>query len=371
MSRIQWYLFRNLGVALLYATGGLTLTIWLSQSLRLIELVVEAGAPIRLFFWLLLLTVPTFLGIVLPIAVAASVLFIYNKLTMDSELVVMRAAGVGPLALAKPAMALAGLVTLTVYGLNLYITPAAHRELVRMEYAVREDYSQLFVREGVFNDIGDKLSVYVRERTPEGELGGVLIHDARQPEAPVTIFGERALMVADDTGARFVVFNGNRQELERATGRLSQLFFERYAVDLSVEAKQVGERQPDARERSTLELLSPPAELAADRRASLHMASEFHHRLSSPLLALTFAAVALAALLSGEFNRRGQSLRVTVAILLVVLIQAAMLGFTSLTTKGTAFVPFLYAVPLAALAPAVWVLGRARTRGWRAAAAPM
>lgn len=358
MTRLQRYVFRNLAVATLYATAGLTLTIWLSQSLRLIEIVVESGAPTRLFLWLLLLTVPTFLGVVLPIALVGGVLFTFNKLTMDSELVVMRAAGLGPAALSLPAGVLATIVMATVFVLNVFITPAAHQELVRMEYTVRKDYSQLFLREGVFNDFGERLSVYVRERDSEGTLHGVLIHDARKPETPVTIMGDRALMLKGDAGARFVVFSGNRQELDKATGRLSQLFFERYAVDLKVLTEAAQERAPDARERSTADLINPPPDALGDDKAALQLHAELHHRLSSPLLALAFTFTALACLFTGEFNRRGQSGRIAMAILLVIGLQAASLGLTSLSTKIAGFVGLLYVLPVAALLPALWVVAR-------------
>lgn len=358
MNRLQRYLFRNLLIATLYSTAGLTLTIWLSQSLRLIEIVVEAGAPMRMFLWLLLLTVPTFLGIVLPLALVGAVLFTYNRLATDSELVVMRAAGVGPFALAKPALLLAGGVTVVVYVLNLWITPAAHQELVRMEYTVRSDYSQLLLRDGVFNEVGDHFSVFVRQRDSNGDLHNVVMHDGRTPGKPVTIIGERAVMQTDRSGARFIVYNGNRQELDRKTGHLSQLFFERYAVDLKAITSAAAERWPDARERSTEDLIHPPADAIANPEVVRNLTAELHHRLSSPLLTMAFTMIALASLLSGEFNRRGQAARVTTAVGLVMVLQAAMLGLTSLSEKSLTLVPMLYVVPIVALVPAVLVMGR-------------
>ena len=357
MNRLQRYLFRNLLIATLYSTAGLTLTIWLSQSLRLIEIVVSAGAPMGMFLWLLLLTVPTFLGIVLPLALVGAILFTYNKMATDSELVVMRAAGVGPLSLSQPALVLAVGVTAVVLTLNVWITPAAHRELVRMEYTVRSDYSQLFLREGVFNEVGDHFNVFLRDRDADGNLHKVLIHDGRQPDKPVTIMGDRAVMQTGPEGTRFVVYDGNRQELDRRTSRLSQLFFDRYAVDLKAVAPQAAERWPDARERSTAELMAGDVP-AQDDRMRRGLIAELHHRFSSPLLALTYAMVALSALLSGEFNRRGQSSRVTIAVLLVMGLQAGALGLTSLAGKATVFVPLMYAMPLAMLLPPLWVMSR-------------
>ena len=54
-------------------------------------------------------------------------LFVYYKLTMDSEIVVLRAAGLSPLQLAGPALRLGLLATLVVYSISLYFLPASYR----------------------------------------------------------------------------------------------------------------------------------------------------------------------------------------------------------------------------------------------------
>ena len=275
MKRLTLYLFRHLIVATLFVTAGLTLVIWLTQSLRLLEIVVDGGAPIYLFLQLMLVTLPTFLSIVLPIGLLAAVLFTYNRLTMDSELVVMRAAGLGPWGLAKPAVLLGLIVMAICYGLTLYLAPASYGELARLEGMAKSQFSTVFLREGVFNEAGDGLTVYVRRRMADGELQGLLIHDTRVEGQARHDHAERGRTVEGGAGARVVVFDGNRQEMDLETGRMSQLFFDRYAVDFRVFERQLSDRLPDARERSTNELMHAgeipelaPVQGAPDRRAS-------------------------------------------------------------------------------------------------------
>jgi len=356
MNRLQRYLFRNLAVATFYSTVGLTLTIWLSQSLRLIEIVVEAGAPLRLFAWLLILTVPTFLGLIMPIALMGGVLFTYNRMTMDSEIVVMRAAGVGPFAIGKPAMYLAVVVGLMIFGINNYLAPKAYHELTSLEHSVRSDYSQFLIREGVFNEVGSKMSVYARSRDPDGTLRQILIHDISNPEKPVTTVGERAVMQTEGGTARIIVYKGYQQTMDRATGRMSQLNFDRYAVDLQLITDESGVRFPDNRERSTAELLNPPPELTTDPRAYQQAKSELHSRLSSGLMPLALTFLALAVLLSGDFNRRGQNLRILLAVGGAIAIEATSLGLTSLASRVSAILPAMYLLPLLAVLAGFLVL---------------
>ena len=65
-----------------------------------------------------MLVLPTFLSAILPIAFFCSLLFVYNRLTIDSELVTLRAAGVSQWSLAKPALAMATIIVIVSYAIG-------------------------------------------------------------------------------------------------------------------------------------------------------------------------------------------------------------------------------------------------------------
>src|SRR5579864_1576239 len=93
MTSITRYILRQTLAALLFVAVSFTAAVWLVQSLRLVDLIVNHGLSIGLFTYLALLILPRFIDAVLPIAVFIAVLFTYNRLLGESELVVMRAAG--------------------------------------------------------------------------------------------------------------------------------------------------------------------------------------------------------------------------------------------------------------------------------------
>src|SRR5437870_11503477 len=109
MKRLDRYILRQCFGVMIFVTAALSAAIWLAQSLRLVDLIVNRGLSIEVFLYLALLILPRFLDIVLPIGAFIAVLFIFNRLTSESELVVMRAAGLGPLALARPVFILAAI----------------------------------------------------------------------------------------------------------------------------------------------------------------------------------------------------------------------------------------------------------------------
>ena len=367
MPRYERYLLRQLIGPFLLVTLGLTAVVWLSQSLRIIDLIVNKGLSFSAFLLMSMLVLPTFLGAILPIAFFCALLFVYNRLTIDSELVSLRAAGVSQWSLAKPALVVATIIVVVSYAIVMYVMPVSHREFKERQFVLRGEHSALLLEEGAFNSLTDGVTVYIRGREG-GSLNGILVHDAREQEIPVTMMAERGLLVQTSEGPRFILFNGHRQQVNRDSARLSLLNFERYTMDLSEFAQRGGDRWREPRERFIDELLDPASE-GAERLRSKFL-SEAHNRIVSPLFAYTFAAIGLAALLLGNVDRRGQWRRMLVAIAAAIAFQAVALLLVNATAKNSDLVPLLYLNPVLATAAAIAVLrGRLpRFLGGRAAA---
>ena len=124
LSQLNRYILRQCLTGMLFVTGALTAAVWLAQSLRLVDLIVNRGLSAEVFLYLAMLLVPKFLNIVLPIGAFIAVLFVFNRLITESELVVMRSAGMSPFALAKPVLELAFIAWLILMTLSIYFLPA-------------------------------------------------------------------------------------------------------------------------------------------------------------------------------------------------------------------------------------------------------
>ena len=349
MSQITRYVLRQLAAGMLFVSVALTAILWLTQSLRFIELIVNKGLSVLTFLELTLLLMPGFLVVILPVSLFAVVLFTYNRLITDRELVVMRAAGLSHFAIARPALLLGLVMTLVGYLLSCWLIPLTMREFREMQWSIRNDIGTILLQEGTFNKFGDGLTIYVRSRTPDGELTGILVHDQRNPQRPVTIMAERGALVMTPTGPRVLMVNGNRQEVPVGTGQFSLLQFDSYTVDFQMAKTITTDRFRDARERGLDELLMADADDLSPREYR-RFRVELHNRLTSPLYALGFALTACAILLTWGFDRRGQLRSVLTAIAALVGIQAAALGASNLATGSLAFVPAIY---LAAFGPII------------------
>lgn len=340
MTRIGRYIFGQLFWTMVIVTISLACIVWLTQSLRFVEMVVNRGLSAPLFVYFTALLLPTFLGFILPIALFTAVVFVYNKLTLDSELVVLRAAGLSHRALAAPALILAVVTALTGYLLSIYLVPASYRAFKDMQITIRNNYSGVLLQEGVFNQLSKGITVYLRSRTPDGELLGIVVYDSRIPDKPVTMMAERGALVQGRQGPRVLMVNGNRQETN-SSGHATFLHFERYVFDLgsAVEDNEVRWREP--RERYLGELF---IDGDADTTYNYHkLRMEGHYRLASPLLSITYGVIGLSVLLTGTFSRRGQLRRILFASGTVVVLQIGVLSVKNLAEKLPDMMPLLYA----------------------------
>src|ERR1700754_145222 len=137
VTRLDRYMFRQLLIALIAVTGGLTALVWLIQSLRFVELVVNHGLSLVVFVQLTGLLIPSFVAVILPITTFVVVQFIYQRLAGDREITVMRAAGLSPLALSRPAITMAILAVLAGYALNLWIVPTSLASFREFQWEIR------------------------------------------------------------------------------------------------------------------------------------------------------------------------------------------------------------------------------------------
>jgi lipopolysaccharide export system permease protein len=344
MTRLNRYILRQCFGVMSFVSAALSAAIWLAQSLRLIDLIVNRGLSVDVFLYLAALILPRFLDIVLPIGIFIAVLFTFNRLTAESEIVVMRSAGLSHFALAKPVLMLAGIGFLILMSLSIYFLPASNRAFKDLQFEIRNRFVSSLIQEGTFTTISDKLTIYVRSRDDRGEVVGLLINDSRNPQRQVTIVAERGAFVDSPAGSRIVMVNGNRQQFDTETGKLSLLTFDSYTLDLDSVRDAPVIRFREAQERFLGELFFPSADTDEVLRHSFLV--EAHQRILVPLSAFSFSLIPLACLLPGELNRRGQLKRVLLAIGIAFLFELLDLGVTDIAGRYAAAIPLMYVADL-------------------------
>lgn len=363
MTLLDRYLFRQLALALLAVTVGLAALVWLTQSLRFIELVLDRGLSLAVFFELTSLLLPSFFSVILPITTFIVMLFVHLRLAGDRELVVMRAAGLSNWQIARPGLGLALIVVAVMSLLNFWLVPLSHTAFRQWQFEIRNQLVGVLLQEGVFSTVGNDLTVYARKRDADGTLRGILVHDQREAGGAVTILAQSGRITPGAEGPRVTLYDGVRQQMEKGPSgtppRLSVLSFSENSVDLARVARTEETRSRDSRERSIAELLDPDPAEGLRPREIRRFRAEAHQRMSSPLTALSFALVGLAVALTGQFRRHGGGVGVALGIGVMVALLALGLTISNAAARRDGL---LWLIWLHAALPAVisaWWLGGA------------
>ncbi len=329
----------------------LTAVIWLTQSLRLLDLVINRGQSAPTFLYLTMLIIPSLLVIILPIAFFAGTLFALHKLNADSELVVMSAAGFSRAQIAVPVFISALVVMALTYLCGLYLMPAGQRAMKDKVVDIRADIGAALLNEGEFNTPVQGLTVFIREIDSDGTIRGVLVHDNRNVKHPITYLAVSGELAQTPAGARLIMFDGTVEESGRAGAQLSVLKFQRYVFDLDQFASPTRVTDRATSERYLPELFWPNSRLPPKLRNAY--IAEGHNRLSQPLYCVVFALIALAAVLRGRRARAANALRITFAALAAAAVRIAGYGVQGLAVRDPALGFLFYFIPLAAAAIAL------------------
>lgn len=340
-STLDRYLFRQLAFTTVGITVVLTIAIWLAYSLRFVDFLVNRGLPIATFLYFVVLMLPQFLAIALPIALFVAVVFVTYRLATDRELVVMMGVGLSAFRLARPALVLAAILAAVVGYLNIDLAPRSARSFKDLETAIRNDIITLLSQPGSFQSVVKGVTIYVREQIGDREYTGILIHDARNPNRRITWMAERAAIVSTPEGPRAVLVNGNRQEFDARTGRSSLLYFDQNTIDLGSLTSGAGVRWRDPRERSLHDLFTADAASVGANNVGKFRA-EGHQRIADTLQPLTLSLIGLAAMLAGGFSRRAYTVRVVMAALAALSVVAVSLASKAAAGRFPELWPAIY-----------------------------
>jgi len=340
MQRYNKYMIIRLLGPLVFIGGSLMGIIWLSQSLRFIDLIINQGISFFTFLYLSLMLIPSLLSITLPVALFASIIYTYNKMLTENELIVLQSAGLSRFALAKPALILTLIVLIIGYSITLYLMPKSFREFKDMQSFIRDNYVAVLLQEGTFNTPVKGLTVYVRDKDDRGTLKGILVHDNRNAEKPITMMAEEGQLVETPIGPRFELQKGNRQEINYQSQQVSFLYFDSYALDLTAFKSASENRWREPQERYLNELFDPTDN--TEERFKSKLIAEGHNRLTWPLYSLVLALFSLSVFLSTELNRRGRWQRILIVSVIAVLFVSSGLSFNNIVSKRVFLAPIMY-----------------------------
>jgi LPS export ABC transporter permease LptG/LPS export ABC transporter permease LptF len=299
----------------------LTAILFAQQSERFAELALYAQLPFALFAQIAAYLIPSVLVFTLPLAVLAGVTIGFSRMGSDSEIVAMRAAGVGTWTMLWPTLLVGLTVTIPTVYINLKEAPRSARILRRaaLQGAMRKLDSPVEPR--TFTSEIPGYVIYVREgNKAEGIWGRVFIY-AKQADGSTRVVtarsgridssGEKSELVLNDAVGISTPASGAVDHAQDVVERSDQIRIAINTGRAAILAKlRNPEQEPEEMEWSELRRATQAGSLADRKDAARTMQRRIALSISPFLFALIGGVLGLRVRRGG----RGIGILLSIAV---------------------------------------------------------
>lgn len=323
MGRFDRYLLSQLMMLFGFFSLVLVMIYWINKAVVLFDQLIADGQSAIVFLEFTALSLPSVIRLALPLAAFAASVYVANRMTTESELVVVQATGFSPYRLARPVLYFGLIVTLLMSVLMHFLVPLSAARLADREADIAQNVTARLLTEGQFIEPMNGVTFYIREITPAGELLDIFLSDNRSANEQMTYTAAKAYLLRQGGQTQLVMIDGMAQTLRSEDQRLFTTSFKDFAYDISALITQSSRDGRRSDELSTWELLNPTPELEAEtRQSAARLLSRGHDRFSQSLLGTVAALLGFATLLVGGFSRFGVWRQIIGAICLIVVVKA-------------------------------------------------
>lgn len=291
-------ILKELFVMFLLIIAFLNSILMMEKIMKLTRLLSGMGTSACDMGQLILYLQPSLLALTIPMAILLAPIVVYGRMTMDNEIIILRASGMSFRQISYPVMVIALMGFLFSIAFSFYIGPKSSirlRDEVAKMVAVK---AALAVEAGTFNTSLKDLVILVRGKSGD-VLEDIFIYDNRNREEPKVLMArEGRLAMKDDFTLSLSLTDGYINILKGTS--IIELFFEKYQFSMTL--------SPYAPTLKKFELM--PAELlrqlreAKEEKERITLYLELHRRVALPSVCLVLILLAPPlSLMSGKSGK--------------------------------------------------------------------
>ncbi|MDR2442939.1 MAG: LptF/LptG family permease [Deltaproteobacteria bacterium] len=325
-----------------------TFILLMARIMSLTDLVINKGVGAGLMLRILLLVLPKMLSLSVPMAALLAPLTTFLRMSVDSELTVLKSSGVSLHQLLTPIIIFGfGAAALTAL-FSLWLAPSANLSFRAEILALAKARADLAIKEQVFVRDFPGLTIYVGQLPANSEtMANVVINDRRSPYENTIIVARKGLLDIDPS-ENLLLFRLTEGVIDRFYSdrqSVDSIFFDTYELKVSPGAEFEAENQTMSMGRQDMPTSMLLLEAQRRREAGLGFANffvlEWHRRWAFPVAAFLMSIIGVP--LGASFRTKGRNFGLFIGLVIFVLYYAV---FSLTWTFGEAEV----LPPL----PAVW-----------------
>ena len=302
VARFDRYMLSQLMVLFGFFSFVLVMVYWINRAVVLFDQLIADGQSAVVFLEFTGLSLPAVIRLALPLAGFAAAVYVTNRMTSESEMIVVQATGYSAFRLARPVVYFGLIVMMLMSVLMHVLVPRSLAQLDVRQAEIAQNVTARLLTEGRFIEPTNGITFYISAITPSGELRNIFLSDIRNPESHVTYTAAQAFLVRTQGDAQLVMINGLAQTLRTADQKLFTTTFDDFAYNIGAFIQITPNKGRRASQVGTFELLGASLALQSETgQSAAKLLAAAHDRFSQSVLGLVASLLGFAALMVGGF----------------------------------------------------------------------
>lgn len=285
------YILKNLLKYFVLILFILTMVVWITRTTRYIYYITDYGLSFVNFIVIIVNVLPNLLMLTLPISSFMSIIFSYNKLIKNNELIIFQNLGLKKINFLIPVFIFSFFVSILYYTITLYLLQLSNIKFEKIKLSMRNDAVKVLLNNTNFNSF-QNITLYAKEKNNDILYSVFLyIKSNEKTNYDNIIYASSGKIV----GTNIIFYNGNIQEFKKNESSLKTIFFDKYTIDIS--------KYYDIDDAKVFDYdLMSLKELFQIKNNKI-VNAEIANRLLSPILSITLSILACMLILNIKFSR--------------------------------------------------------------------
>ncbi len=315
MNTLQRYIIREIVPLFIFGNALFVVFLLLEKLINLADLFFTKNVPGLLITQTIIYYLPSFLMITIPTSALMASMVGFGRMSSDSEITVMKAAGAGGRFFLKPAVAVGVGAFLFALVMSVYLMPLGSSLAINNLTKIAKSISVKDMKENEMYDEIPGLLFYADKRPDDNEFGKIVVIDKN---TGTIITAETGAIVPSEESALVMNFSNGRVVAETAGEERTVVRFGSMAMNLPFELKDKFSKRD--------EYFMTMTELAESFNEHVNYRFEFSKRLALPVAGLLMGILGMS--LGIFFHRSGRSIGIPLSLGLTLFYY--MIFFTSL-----------------------------------------
>lgn len=293
MKILQRYVLREMAIPFLLSLLTLNFIFMGGYLVKVSQFIIGQGVPLTDTFFILILALPEMISFTIPISLLTSILLVIGGLSQNNEIRAIRASGINPLWVMKPAFLVGLGLTCFMLVFNDQVTSNSGFLLRRETKRIALKNPTALIQPGRFMAISDSVIFYAKKMKKNRELEDIVAYETEGPNMPVrTIIAERG-EIATSAGSSEVQIRLYDGSISDADGKSVQAIqFQTYEFP-TLGQQDIRQMRKKTRELTLAELLVKSSHGELSKEDHREIGSAFHQRIAFAFGCILFVVIGI------------------------------------------------------------------------------